>query len=100
MSHDGIEIHFDEKRGHLELGCERDAFASYRDLAREHLNGIPDIPIDKVVEISIVDTATFVARREAPKRRLWDIAFAVFVVALLILAVVGAYAIIARKIAF
>ena len=69
---DGIEIHFDEKRGYLELACEPDAFAPYREFARTQLVDIPDVSLDKVIEIHIVDTATFVARRDAPRRRLWD----------------------------
>ena len=47
---DGIEIHYDEKRGRLELACEPDAFAPYRDLARQHLADMPEIRIEKVIE--------------------------------------------------
>jgi hypothetical protein len=54
MSQDGVEIHFDQKRGYLELACEPDAFAPYREIAREQLKEFPDISIDKVMEINIV----------------------------------------------
>jgi hypothetical protein len=96
MPKDGIEIHFDEKRGYLELACEPDAFASYRDLARNHLKDLPEIPIDKVIEMNIVDTATFVARRDAPRRRVGGLFVGVAVVVILALALVGVYALVKR----
>jgi len=96
MTKDGIEIHFDEKRGYLELACEPDAFAAYRDLARDHLKDLPEIPIDKVMELNIVDTATFVARRDAPKRRIGGLIFGLVVAVILALAVIGACALIAK----
>ena len=73
MSQESIEIHFDEERGYLQLACEPDAFATYRNVAHEHLKDFPDIPIDKVIEINITNTATFVARNDAPKRRFCDL---------------------------
>ncbi len=96
MSQDGIEIHFDERRGYLELACERDAFAAYRNVAREHLKDFPDIPIDKVIELNIVDTATFVARRDTPKNKFGGLIFGVVVAVILVLAVIGACALIAK----
>src|SRR5687768_13287579 len=99
MSQDGIEFHFDEKRGHLELACEPDAFAPYREIAREQLKYFPDILLDKVMEINIVDTATFVAKRDAPKRRIGGIVVGGLVVLFLVLAVIGACAIIAKIVA-
>jgi hypothetical protein len=96
MPKDGIEIHFDEQRGYLELACEPDAFASYRDLARDQLKDLPEIPINEVIEMNIIDMATFVARREAPKRRIGGLAIAVAVVIILPLALIGAYAVIKR----
>jgi hypothetical protein len=95
MAQDGIEIHFDEKHGYLQLACEPDAFAAYRSVAREHLKDFPDIPIDKVIEMNIVDTNTFVARRAVPKRRIRDLLFGIVVVIILVLAVIGSYALIA-----
>ena len=95
---DGIEIHFDGKRGYLELACDPDAFAPYRELARTQLVDIPDVSLDKVIEINIVDTATFVARRDAPRRRLWDWAIGGFVVLVLVFAVIGVVAV-ARRLA-
>ena len=99
MSEDGIEIHFDEKRGYLQLACEPDAFAAYCSVAREHLKDFPDIPIDKVIEMHIVDTATFVARRDAPKRRIGGLVFGIFIAIILVLAIVGACALIAKIVA-
>jgi hypothetical protein len=99
MSKDGIEIHFDEKRGYLELACEPDAFAAYRDLARDQLKDLPEIPVDKVMELNIVDTATFVARRDAPKQRIWSWIVGLVVAVILALAVVGACALIAKYVA-
>ena len=96
---DGIEIHFDEKRGYLELACEPDSFTPYRDIARGQLKDFPDIPIDKVMEINIVDTATFVARRNAPNRRIRGIVVRCVIALVLILAVIGACAIIAKILA-
>lgn len=96
MTKDGIEIHFNEKRGYLELACEPDAFSTYRDLARDHLKDFPEIPIDKVIEMNIVDTATFVARRDAPKRRMLDLIVGLGMAVILALALVGAYSLIAK----
>lgn len=96
MSQEGIEIHFDEKRGYLELACEPNAFAPYREIARKHLKDFPDIPIDKVIEMNIVDTATFVARRDAPKRRIGDLVLGIFIGIILILAIAGACALFAK----
>jgi hypothetical protein len=99
MAKDGIEIHFDEKRGYLELACEPDAFAAYRDLARDHLKDLPEIPVDRVMELNIVDTATFVARRDAPKQRIWSWIVGLVIAGILALAVVGACALIAKYVA-
>jgi hypothetical protein len=96
MPKDGIEIHFDEKRGYLEVACELDAFAAYRDIAREHLKDLPQIPIDQVMEIHVVDTATFVARRDAPKRRIGGLIVGFAITVILALALVGAFALIAK----
>lgn len=96
MSQDGIEIHFDEKHGYLRLACEPDAFAAYQSVAREHLKDFPDIPVDKVVEINIVDTATFVARGNAPKRRIGSLFFGIIVVVIIVLAVIGACTLFAK----
>jgi hypothetical protein len=93
---DGIEIHFDEKRGYLELACEPDAFAPYREIARDQLKDFPDIALEKVIEINIVDTATLVARRDAPKRRIGEIIVGLLIAAVIALAVIGAFAIIAK----
>jgi hypothetical protein len=96
MIQDGIEIHFDEKRGYLELGCEPDAFAAYREVAREHLKDSPEIPIAKVMEIRIVDTATFVAKRETRGHWVVGVLFVVVLLTILVLAVVGATTVIGK----
>ncbi|EDY16737.1 hypothetical protein CfE428DRAFT_5700 [Chthoniobacter flavus Ellin428] len=96
MTQDGIEIHFDEKNGYLELACEPDAFAAYRNVAREHLKDFPGIPIHKIVEINIVDTATFVGRRGTAKRRIGNLFFGFVATVILALALIGAYALIRR----
>ena len=99
MPKDGIEIHFDENRGHLELACEPDAFAAYRDLARDHLKDLPEIPVDKVVELNIVDTATIAARRDAPTQRIWSWIVGLVVAAVLALAAIGVCALVEKHVA-
>ena len=96
MSKDGIEIHFDEKRGYLELPCEPDAFAPYREIARKQLIHFPEIALDKVIAINVVDTATFVARRDAPRKRFGDIVFILIAIVTLVLAVVGAFTLLTK----
>lgn len=96
MSRDGIEIHFDEKRGSLELACEPDAFAEYRSLACRHLEGFPEIDVGKVLEMHILDTATFVARRTRPRKRVGDLILCVAIATVLALAVVGAFSLITK----
>ena len=92
----GIEIHFDDNRRVLELACEPDSFRSYLDLARRDLESFPEIDVDKVVELYITDTATFVSRRDAPKRRYRDIALVVLIIGTVSLAVFGAFVLIMR----
>ena len=86
---DGIEMHFDEKRGCLELACEPDAFAPYREIAREQLVDFPEIPIDQIIEINIVDSVEYVARRGEPDRRIGAYALAALLIAVVSLAAVG-----------
>ena len=90
---DGIEIHFDEKRGYLKLACEPGAFEPYRDLAKSQLTDLPEIAIDRVVEINIFNTAAIVARREAPRNKVIGYTFTFVIVAVLTLAVIGLFSI-------
>lgn len=99
MVKDGIEIHYDEKRGYVQLACEPDAFAAYREIAREHLKDFSEIPIDHVIEMNIIDTTTFVSRRDVPKRRIRDLIFGAILVLILALAVIGARAVVVQVIA-
>ena len=64
---ESIEIHFDDKRGALELACGPDAFRAFRDFASRELGDLPDLPWEKVESIEVLDTATFVARRNSRK---------------------------------
>jgi hypothetical protein len=86
---DGIEVHFDEKRGYLQLGCEPDAFAPYRELARSQLADMPEISLDKISEIYIVDSAKSASGRNGPRWGLQDIAIAAVLFAIFGLAGVG-----------
>ena len=54
---DGIEIRYDDRRGYLELACEPDAFALYREVAHRQLSGFSEIPIEKVTEINVINSA-------------------------------------------
>lgn len=86
---DGIEVHFHDERGYLELACEPDAFAAYLALAKEHLEGVPDIDYNRVKEINIADTAAFVAERESVASKLvWGVVAVCFVI-VMFLAVIG-----------
>jgi hypothetical protein len=96
LPQDGIEIHFDDKRGFLELACEPDAFRQYLDLARRDMEPFPEIDVGRVIELHITDTATFVARRDAPRRRLWDVVFGVSIMGMVVLAAFGGYVLITR----
>jgi hypothetical protein len=95
MSQDCFEIHFDEKRGHLELACEPDAFAIYREVVRGQLKDMPQVPLDKVVEINIVDSAAYVTRR-ANLHTMGSLVMGLFIVIVLVLAAVGAWAVISK----
>src|SRR5262245_54765093 len=86
---DGIEIHFDDKRGHLDLACEPDAFAAYLDLAKDHLEGIPEIDFNLVKEINITNTAVFVAERESLASKLVCGAIIACIFFVLLLAAIG-----------
>jgi hypothetical protein len=92
----GIEIHFNEKRGCLELSCEGDDFSPYRELARKQLRDFTGLPFDKVTEIVVVDAAASSARRHARGARLRGLLAGLVVALILILAVVGAYTLISE----
>lgn len=62
---EGIEIHFHEKTGCLELACAADAFAAYRELARADLAECTEVPLGKVVEIYVVDADAAIRRRQS-----------------------------------
>jgi hypothetical protein len=93
---DGIEIHFDQKRGRLDLACEPEAFARYRELAREDLREFPGISMDRVAEICIVDVASYAKKRGAPKGPLGSVLFGLALVVILALAVIGAMTVLNR----
>lgn len=76
---EGIEILFDTNRGYLRLACEPDAFRPYLELARRDVEAFPEIDTSKVIELCIIDTATFVARRDAPRKRFLDAIFSVLI---------------------
>jgi hypothetical protein len=89
MQRDGIEIHFDGKRGYLELACESDAFAAYREVARAQLADFKEIPVGEVIEINVVDADASVARRRGPRRMIWGWVVASLFILTTTLAVVG-----------
>jgi hypothetical protein len=91
---EGIEIHFDDKRGVLELACEPDAFRPYLDLVRKDMEPFSEINVDQVIELHITDTAKFVARREAPRQQLWDSMLGISFVVTIGFALFGAYSLI------
>ncbi|MEX1231865.1 MAG: hypothetical protein WEB58_16590 [Planctomycetaceae bacterium] len=86
---DGIKIIYEEERQFLSLVCEPDAFVRYRELARENLADLPEINVDEVVELVIVDFAALEARRDAPKKRLWEMLGVGIFLVILALAVIG-----------
>lgn len=86
---DGIEIHYDENRKLLELKCEPDAFDLYRTIAKDQLANFTAINMEEVAELSIVDTATYVAKYHAPKMRFWNTMITASVLVLFVLAGIG-----------
>jgi hypothetical protein len=91
---EGIEIHYNNKRQYLELACEPNAFALYRKIAKDHLSDFPEINVDEVIELNIVDMASFVANRDVPMKRFWETIVIGVMFLVLALAVIGAVAII------
>jgi hypothetical protein len=87
MTDESIEIHFDERRGHLELACGADAFKSFRNFAENELKDFPDIEFDKVSTIEILDTAAFVARRDSNRNR-W-LSYGCCIIALILFGVIS-----------
>ena len=94
--HDGIEIHYDEKQSYLSLGCEPDAFAPYRKIARSQLADFEEIPVDSVREIRILDVEAYVAWRDRPRKRVFDWVFGLIIIAVLGLAVIGAFSLLSK----
>jgi hypothetical protein len=86
---DAIEVHFDKKRGYLELGCESDAFTPFRELVRTQLADLTDIPLDKVTEISVIDTDAVVRERSSLRQRLIGIAICVLLFVTAAFAIIG-----------
>ncbi len=68
-------------------------------ILREQLKDLPEIPVDRVMELNIVDTATFVARRDPPKQRIWSCLVGLVVAIILALAAIGACALIENYVA-
>lgn len=85
----GIEIHFDEKWGCLELACEPEAFAPYLDIAREQLMHFPEIDMEKVIELNVIDTESYVARRDAPRKMFGETLIAAMIGGVVVLALIG-----------
>ena len=59
---DGFKVHYDQKRGRLEIACDTGSYKRFRDLVSHQFTDIPEINFDNVVEIEILDSAKFVAR--------------------------------------
>ena len=94
--HDGIEIHYDEKRSYLSLACEPDAFAPYREIARSQLEDFGEIPIDDVRELQVLDVEAHVAWRDRPRKQVFDWVFGLIIISILGLAVIGALSLISK----
>ena len=64
---EGIEIHWDERRGHLSLACDREAFEKFRRFVQDELRDFPEIAMESLEAIEISDTNKTVVRRESPR---------------------------------
>lgn len=93
---DGIEIHFDPKRGRLELSCEPDAFVAYREITRKQLAGFPEVQLDHIYEINVVDAKIYTARNGKHQSVLRTILLGAAVAAVGSLAILGAFVLIGR----
>ena len=93
---DGIEIHFNEKSGYLQLDCEPDAFAAYLELARKDLQGFPDVSLDKVREIYIIKIPADATQLGPQPRGIRQLMFFSIVFIILGLAVSGAISLIGK----
>lgn len=63
---DGIEVHFDAKRGHLSLACDAEAFSSIRVLVFEEalISEIVGLPSRNVSRIEIESVPVVAANRQ------------------------------------
>jgi hypothetical protein len=93
---DGIEIHYDPKSGRLDLGCEPDAFAPYRALALKQLEDFPDIRLEYVVQINVIDSEAHFAKRAKFRSPFRTIVVGTALAAVGALAVFGAVVLIGR----
>jgi len=96
MLQDGIEIHFDKKRCHLELSCEPDAFTAYRNLVENDLKNFPEIPFENVIEIRITNTAAVIKRGTSTQKWVINLALCFIVIFTLAFAFIGVYTIFTR----
>ena len=86
---DGIEVHFDSKRGYLELACEPDAFIPYLELARQQLKELSELSFDTIVEINVTNASTSVGRANTLQQRIVSAVLGVFIVSTFILSLIG-----------
>ena len=74
---DSFEVHYDEKRGHLELACAPKSYKKFRDFIFEELADFEDINLDRVREIEILDAYTISDRRPSKIQNAGCIALAI-----------------------
>ena len=91
-----IEVHYNEEQRQLDLACAPDDFAAYRDVVRKQLAGWSEIDVDAIVEVNVVNTEGYAARRDAPRARIWQVLFGAVVLLVVGLAIVGAVSLMTR----
>lgn len=86
---DSFEIHYDEKRGRLELACTPQSYNKFRNFVSKELADFGEIDLDRVREIEILDAHSITAGAPSPLRSAGCIAVVIVVIVVCTLVVIG-----------
>jgi hypothetical protein len=82
---DSFEVHYDEKRGHLELACAPKSYRRFRDFVSEELADFKEINLDRVREIEILDAHSITGQSPSNLQNAGCIALAIILCAILLI---------------
>lgn len=86
---DSIDVHFDEKTGHLKLDCGAADFARYLETAARHIGKASGVPLERVRELSVHNVDAKARQRDSTSGVGVRIVFGVVLFLLVFFALLG-----------